>query len=613
MKAVIVQSGSWKKEQGLSGKCSRWLLLSLVTFVSLWLGGAPEAQAQKGNVPHTPILSVKGYFRFRGDFFKNFSLGVALRNPQKTSSSDRRKGLGGFPYVNPLLLNDVNQSLLPSNSDAPDTLGGGNMRFRLQLNINVTEHVQIFTTLDFLDNIALGSTPVSSLGGNFMGPVDGLSRLQLPPRYGSNSFFDALRVRHVYASVKTPFGFLEMGRMPNHWGLGMLYNSGMGFNSEYGDVVDRLRLVLNIFNHTFTPSLDIASSGPSNARFLHGFSQSSTQSTSTNFLNSVGQGIGMEMADDSLQFQITIQRQDRGQKLRDKQENGELIVNYGLLFAYRYQTFTTECPRNFADCANGNPLTASSPSQTRLFRRDLSLYIPNIWFRLMKGDDLRLELEVAVMVGNMGAGPVYDVNKKAQIPVNILQYGAALEFEYKFRPNGQVLSLGLDLGLASGGEHFVSRYGIQTGAFSQIDGQGQANWNTFVFNPDYQKDLILWRELYGAVNNAFYAKAHLTYNISGENPWEEEGLAIRISGMYSMALNQNATLGLASPLGVELNGTIYYADRTGYILSFSYGVLFPLDGLDYADFEDTTAKTGRKVVTSAGIAHRFWFRAGIRF
>lgn len=50
--------------------------------------------------------------------------------------------------------------------------------------------------------------------------------------------------RYLFASLKLPIGLLQIGQMPNHWGMGLVANSGEGMDAtdfgdlRFGDIVD---------------------------------------------------------------------------------------------------------------------------------------------------------------------------------------------------------------------------------------------------------------------------------------------------------------------------------------------------------------------------------------
>lgn len=587
-------------------------ILLFVASLGFGLGllplGTQEAFAQD-TAPKKPLLELHGYFRFRGDIMQNFGMDVAPGiSPVDVSPGSTRAKYFWFPFYypissyTPLSGNDyrtqirANQS--SSNTDRDRTLASANMRFRLLTTINVSEQIRIHSTLDFLDNLVLGSTPRGNFGllqDPFV-PLVGISDSQFPPTYGTNGFMDSIRVRHVYAEVMTPFGMARAGRMPSHWGLGILANKGMGTNQDYGDTVDRVMFVTKLFNHYIIPAFDIVSSGTTSAL-----------PQQTMF---IGQPFDLDTADNSYQAVLAVARIDRGRKLRDRMENGDLIVNYGAYLVYRWQSLTSECSpgpdctvegANVPNAING---VGRHPANIPLSQRGLSMVIPDIWFRLQLGEKLRIELEWVFVIGANPDLPAIDGTPVGiafgpnQKNLGILQWGGALEFEYRFLEGA--LNLEIKLGIASGDKDFSARWGFTPDTDQKI--------NNFKFDPDYQIDMILWREMYGTVTNAWYARAQLTYNFIG-NPWEEDGIGVRVAGIYSHALDSEATLGQANPLGVELNAHILYASTDGYSFAVDYGILFPLPGLSLA-----TLRSGvRTEVLVPSIAQRIQIRMNIKF
>ncbi len=464
------------------------------------------------------------------------------------------------------------------------------MRLRLLTQLNVAERIQIFSTIDVFDNLVLGSNPQSygGLGSSIYSPIAGLSSAQYPPTYGENSFADSIRVRHLYASLRLPFGILRVGRMPAYWwGLGLVSNPGMGFDSDYGDTVDRVIFITKLFGHIIRPAFDIVASGPTSRR--------------PDFGAFWGQPFDLEPGDDVRQFSISIAKIERGTKLRDLMEDGALIINYGVYFSYRWQDLSAECfsgGTGQPNCTNRelSPKTAINnrgrvPSQISLSKRGLQLFQPDVWFRLIWGEKLRLELEFTFLYGTIERW----VDGKQK---ELIQWGGALEFNYNFME--ETLIVTLNTGIASGDRDFFSRWGSVQDSDNRI--------NNFIFDPDYYVDLILWREMYGAVTNAWYIKALLTYNIQG-NPWIEDGIGIRGGAIFSTALNTEGTLGKSGPLGVELNAQFRWGSSDGYRFIVDYGILFPLPGLAYAKLQSGK----RQEIFAPSIAQRIRFRLSIFF
>ncbi|MBI5544170.1 MAG: TIGR04551 family protein, partial [Deltaproteobacteria bacterium] len=105
--------------------------------------------------------------------------------------------------------------------------------------------------------------------------------------------------------------------------------------------------------------------------------------------------------------------------------------------------------------------------------------------------------------------------------------------------------------------------------------------SNFRFNRDYRVDLILWRELFDGVTDAFYVKPGAKYEIT-------EGLGLWANLVYSRAIFGESTpsshldggaLTGDPNLGVEFDAGVKYESGDGFIAGINYGVLFPLAGL----------------------------------
>ncbi|MFZ9890090.1 MAG: hypothetical protein ACO3JL_21540, partial [Myxococcota bacterium] len=224
-------------------------------------------------------------------------------------------------------------------------------------------------------------------------------------------------------------------------------------------------------------------------------------------------------------------------------------------------------------------------------------------------------------------------------PLWVLQGGFALESSYAFLNDSLVV--GLNGGVASGDD--APGFGlrsvlVQNPRLGDLDGQqygaclefdagpdgvvGSAddrcirvdnNLTNFKFDPDYQIDMILFREVLGTVTDAAYVKPHLTYYIT-------ETFGIRGDLIYSNALYDASTPGLQSPLGLEGDGTVFYGSDDGFYLMLQGGVLFPLAGLNHARDPDN-ASLGRLVggqrvnerFLNAQFAYTVQAYAGIQF
>ncbi|MDP9000575.1 MAG: TIGR04551 family protein, partial [Myxococcota bacterium] len=251
-----------------------------------------------------PIVEFHGYFRTRAELFHNFSLG---RHGSTTQGNDPQ-------YLFPIPL-DQSYTLVSGNSgqavavcgnassSAPKPAGscsdktetGANLRLRLSPEIHISDNLRILTQIDLLDNLVLGSTPdaytiqpsgstssstatagatrsatgngYQSAGVNGYAPVGLFTTTQGTPTAGVNGWTNSIAVKRVWGEYMTPVGQIRFGRMPGHWGLGMVENSGDGIDSDYQTTLDRIMFVTGFksIDLYFGGAWDFVSTGPTNA------------------------------------------------------------------------------------------------------------------------------------------------------------------------------------------------------------------------------------------------------------------------------------------------------------------------------------------------------------
>src|SRR6185369_2148048 len=162
-----------------------------------------------------------------------------------------------------------------------NTQAGANMRFRLNPELHISDNLRVMSQIDLLDNLVLGSTPEgyanqpSSKGGYEVvarggyAPLGAFASTQWAPQAGVNSTKDSIIVKRVWAEYTTPVGVLRFGRMPSHWGLGILANSGDGHDSDYQSTADRIMFVTGIkkYDLYFAGIWDFANEGITSASF----------------------------------------------------------------------------------------------------------------------------------------------------------------------------------------------------------------------------------------------------------------------------------------------------------------------------------------------------------
>lgn len=520
---------------------------------------APEEAEAK--LPTTPVLPVpkaeekeferfllNGYFRLRGDWFKNFDLGF---------SDDPT--VGGAPFPNPLACHATT-----AGAPCEHTLKSGNMRLHVSPIIYIDERTSIHADIDVLDNVVLGSTPRRFVGpdiatgdeptpGDIGVGTDGSD--QVSPQTGRNYLYDSIRVKHVWGEVMTPLGLLKFGRMADNWGLGILANGGSydelhdtyDLDSDFGDTVDRVMFSRSIpgtgFN--FAIGMDWASTEPVAAQtdeFLARFQ---------------GQPFDLDDNDDVNQWTFVVSHIDDTATFRDIVDRGEVALNYGLRFAYQSQSW-----------AQTGTDIGEAPPADRFVPRNAKAYIPDVWGRLAFGD-LEIEAEGVAVLGSID--DVSDLPGGEDDSIDLSQFGAVARLSYWFLDRD--MKLGVELGYASGDQWDNTPQGaIHESNAPVLPGPGDTSLSAFFFDRDYNIDLILFRELFGAVTNATYIKPSLDYQFSD--------FEIGGAGILSFANQPVSTPGNASMYGFELDAHFGY-QNDGFFAGIAYGLLVPLAALDH--------------------------------
>jgi hypothetical protein len=531
---------------------------------------------------------------------------------------------------------------------------GANMRLRLNPTIHVTDTIKIHAQVDLLDNLVLGSTPDSLTGENPWAPIDLFTRGQYPPTAGINSFNDSITVKRAWGEVRFGFGLkLEFGRMPNHWGLGIVQNDGNGYargeqadivrmiDTDYGDSVDTVRLSFDFGPDkrtaiTLGVSYDWAASGPTTAQMLGPRWASG---------NLVAQTFSAELYDNVHQFSLWVERHDDPNMLQRKLSSGVPVVNYGLKAWMRWQTLERAIGApGLGDGLSGNPTLDPAVDPEGIYHAGVPLgnggydedgdsglqnyanslvhrrgwlLTPDLWLRI-NWRTMRIEAEGAVVVGSFRHRDM-DVDRDstefnidvatADELTRIFQGGYALEFKYGLFQDR--FHIGVDHGFASGDSSPPNDFQY-TSPFPYADpnsGPDYASFSTFRFNPAYVQDLLLFKELLGTVANAAYVKPWAAFYFFQNN------LSARADIEFAGAVNRNGTLaGDKSLWGLELAGAVRYHDADEPLFfQLQYGVMFPFGAWQpVVDREDGNGNVGR-VRLDGKAAQTIQAQLGIRF
>jgi uncharacterized protein (TIGR04551 family) len=534
---------------------------------------APEQQAENPALQPLPawpqqrektlqFFQLNGYIRFRAYLFHAFNLGIweGAMGPKAPFT---------IPYTEFGSTGQQSNATNPASSCSQrdhsncrtDNLTSADMRMRLEPTINVTEQVRVKAQLDVFDNLVMGSTPegyyINNAGGSGGAagrtqdvPLSFGSRTQVAPEAGVNSIYSSIRAKRAWAEVRTPFGELRFGRMPSHWGVGMFVNNGDCLDCDYGANADRVMFATKLWGHFFAFMWDWVSTGPTTQ--IIGPQQ--------------GQGVfyNADTLDDTSQWILALGKMDKPEELKEKLDQGKIVFNYGGYFVYRQQDWDQTGPVQ--------PSNTYASLQSTINPRHAKAFIPDIWLRL-NWKKLHLEAEGAMIVGTIGnLSDIYGAtNGMMQVKgaTSILSGGFVVKADYKLLHDA--LKIFVEVGYASGDDSEDPNGLIN---FRQSTLVPQNNRiGRFTFDPDYHVDLILFRRILGAVNNATYFKPGVSYDIV-------DNFGARVDIMYALANRPVAYPGNSYNLGLEIDAALMYKnEEEGFYAGLVYGVLFPFAAL----------------------------------
>src|SRR3954463_16312246 len=294
-----------------------------------------DSEAVESLKQRVNLFQPHGYLRLRGEFFHNMDLD---RGPDPS---------GNLLFPGPFIGTGGNNS----QSDA-------NFRFRFEPTLEVSEDLSIHFQADILDNVLLGSSPVTDAYLDPFTPVSLLAN-----RRGAG----AVNVKRAWARVNTTLGELLFGRMGYHWGLGILHNDGNCLDCDFGDTYDRVAFQpREIKGHNVSLMFDVLAKG----------------AFTTGEFGELGRSVDADTLDDGYRLGIAITRLDTPETIKRKLDAGEWVLNYGVLGDYRTQAWDT-----VTTLPNGGDLQTIAgigSARAGVVRRGAKFYQPDAFLSLKK-------------------------------------------------------------------------------------------------------------------------------------------------------------------------------------------------------------------------------------
>jgi len=538
-----------------------------------------------------PLLELHGNFRVRAELFYQFSLGrhdtptsALWPQPADNYFNDNKKNFGAATCT----ADEANAGTdtTPTNANfgcKSGTQAGANLRFRLNPELHISDNLRVMSQIDLLDNVVLGSTPgeyqvTPTSATNSSGyavaarsgytPIGFYTATTSPPRSGVNSLRDSIAVKRVWAEFATPVGELRFGRMPNHWGLGIVNNSGDGYDDNYQSTIDRIQFTTGIkpLDLYVTGAWDFVNEG----------------ATSDNLGIPAGQPYDVAQGDDVTEYMLQIAHRKSRELTRLSLAKGEVVINGGIQVTYRRQQLADDQTGTCGDITSAAAL-GCAPGQLTFARRGASAWTPDLWLQLLY-KKFRFETEAVTIQGNLD-NITDSTAKSANVGYRIRQYGLATEIEQRLVEDK--LHLGFNFGWASGDSDVQ---GLSPPYNSAENQHGNRTDSTFRFNPAYSIDLILYRNILSRVQGTYYFRPSVSYDFLRDTSGQKLGGGI--AAIWSRASEFVQAPGHARDLGVELNGSVYFQSKDGalnddptklggFFTKLEYGVLFPMQGLGY--------------------------------
>ena len=535
------------------------------------------------------IFELNGYLRLRDDYMHDFFLGLGYSHVPSGSIVPGTTNYGLPPFPVPLDCPSPANSGggnvgLPGTAGTPasncgtKSVGGANLRFRLEPTLNVTDQVRIHAQIDVLDNTILGSTP-DSLAGlqgfntpptttangqtiSAMSPSGFLSQTQDPPTVGQNGFASSIVAKRAWAEIDTEFGSIYFGRMPWNWGRGIFYNDGSCADCDVGTTVDRVMAMTTIYGHQLKFAWDLGAQGDT------------TQQLSLGRLDPSGYPYDLSQNDDVLQLMASVARIENPVDLRERIDRGDVVVNYGLQLVYRNQGSIDAVPagQNAATSLGAGPQPLMPDQVPTSLPYGAISFTPDVWFKLYY-KALTIEAEGIAILGRIQHP--YSLAEDNQ-ELKLAQAGWVVASELRLFHDS--FFVGFEVGGATGDQaNNPGQYLNYRWRFVQQP-NGDNSINDFHFSPDYHVDEILFRHILGTVTNATYIKPQAAY-------WFDLGRtrAIGINGgaIFSMSQVEVSTPGDALIYGLETDLSAGYRNTSeGFYAGLTWGVFWPLAALD---------------------------------
>ena len=140
--------------------------------------------------------------------------------------------------------NSLSLASVDDNASSEEASTWTDHRLRIQPGFKISDHASVFMDMDVLPFVTWGGNPVTMTDPATGESVESVfaHSVEPPTAEDGSGGTQNIQFRRAWAQIDTGWGNIRFGRMPIHWGSGMVYNAGNGPLSEYGDTADRIQV-----------------------------------------------------------------------------------------------------------------------------------------------------------------------------------------------------------------------------------------------------------------------------------------------------------------------------------------------------------------------------------
>ena len=147
-------------------------------------------------------------------------------------------------------------SLSQSNSNAIDSIAYANHWMNLRPTWQISNKVSLHAQMDMLYFQNFGTTPIT-----YIDPAWSNASLSFSDSVRSPG--NEINISRAWAEVNSDIGLIRFGRMPVHWGSGMVFNAGNKPTQFVGDTADRIQ-----YSKQFAPVFVLAAIESRNSGYV---------------------------------------------------------------------------------------------------------------------------------------------------------------------------------------------------------------------------------------------------------------------------------------------------------------------------------------------------------